>query len=168
MIHDFFTPWKHGYELIMLANNLEMKCKMNMCRRQKYIFYLFFALLTSSAMFAQTVDPDLRREINEIKQTQQTIQDDLTEIKSLLSKLLTSPTPTPKPSQQKPSPQQPPTQVNIKGIEFETRVGRISCIYASVPWYPTSDKTLVCQLFQLENPARQAQNLILLLNHVKW
>jgi len=44
-------------------------------------------------------------------------------------------------------------KLNLKSwfSHFFLRVGRISCIYASVPWYPTSDKTPYVNYFSLKS-----------------
>ena len=82
-----------------------------MNRLLKFIVSVFFLLLAACVMFAQPAEPDLRQEIDDIKQNQQAIQQDLSEIKALLSKLAAQ-NPL-----QKPAAQQPP-QIDIKGIEF--------------------------------------------------
>ena len=78
----------------------------------KYIPATIVLLISICAVFAQTTEPDIRQELDAIKQNQQLMQQDLLEIKALLSKL-TAPVPT-----QQPTPQQPP-QLNIKGREFD-------------------------------------------------
>jgi protein-disulfide isomerase len=81
-------------------------------RLKSCIFVAFFVFNLIYNSFAQTVDADIRQEIEEIKQTQQTLKDDLTIIKALVSSLLNA-----QPSAPQPSPQQPP-QPNIIGTEF--------------------------------------------------
>jgi len=74
-----------------------------------FIFIVFLFLSEICVLSAQTMDSGLRQELDEIKQNQRAIQKELSEIKALLSRLITP----------QPSPQQPPPQVNIKGIEFD-------------------------------------------------
>ena len=83
----------------------------------RYVLPMILFLNTICFVSAQTHDSDIRRELDEIRQTQQAIQKDLSEIKALLLSRPTGPTPSQNPSRT-PAPQQPP-QVNIRGIEFD-------------------------------------------------
>jgi protein-disulfide isomerase len=58
---------------------------------------------------AQTVDADVRKDIDELKRGQKAIQGELTEIKALLKKLTTPPVPAPAPT----------PEASIKGVEFD-------------------------------------------------
>jgi protein-disulfide isomerase len=80
------------------------------CKSSGYILITIVLLSPIHTVFAQTSSSDLRQELDEIKQNQQVMQKDLAEIKALLSRL----------TAQQPVPQQPPPQVNIKGVEFDT------------------------------------------------
>jgi len=84
----------------------------------KCIFPVITVLLTTCFMFAQTAEADLRQEVDEIRQNQETIQNDLSEIKALLLKLVTAQHAAPR------TPQQPP-QVNIKGTTFDIGDNRV-------------------------------------------
>ena len=80
----------------------------------KCVLIAILLLNSIHTIYAQT-DSDFRQELDEIKQNQNAMQKDLSEIKALLSRL-TSQIPAQKPSQ-KPAPQQPP-QINVEGTEF--------------------------------------------------
>jgi len=82
-------------------------------RLNKNILTAIFLLSSICTSFAQTPESDLRQELDEIKQTQQSLKDDLTIIKSLLSRMLNA-----QPSVPQPTPQQP-QQASVKGVEFD-------------------------------------------------
>ena len=83
-----------------------------MNRLFRCIFPLIFVFVAACVVFAQTAESDLRQEIDEIRQNQQSMQNDLSEIKALLLRLATAQPSAPR------VPQQPP-QINIKGVEFD-------------------------------------------------
>ena len=81
-------------------------------KSSKYIPATIVLLISICTVNAQTIDTDLHQELDAIKKTQQAMQKDLLEIKSLLSKL-TAQAPTAQPAPQ------PPPQPNIRGREFD-------------------------------------------------
>jgi protein-disulfide isomerase len=84
------------------------------------IFSVIFVLSTTAFVFCQTVEADLRREIDEIKQHQRLMEKDLSEIKSILLRLTTQQLAPQQQLQQQPAQKPgPPPSMNITGTEFD-------------------------------------------------